>query len=260
MFCAIRIVWWRTQGGGSRFQVLRSLTHFRRYRGRQVPFSCFALPDSIWAAPRALGPVWMVCAPGPVLGGTEGVWSNFHVLRSRTRLGRYGGRRVPFSCFSFPDSFSMIQRMTGPVFVFCALRLILGGTEGVGSNFHVLRSRTLFRRNGRRYVLNSYFALSDPFWAVPRVSSLVFMFCAARFVWGGIKRVGSHFYVLRSRTHFQRYRWRRVLFFVFCALGLVFESTEGVGSHFNVLRFRTNFGTYRGRRVPFTSFALPDTF
>jgi Transposase family tnp2 len=31
---------------GSRFHVLRSRTHFQRYRGRGVLFSWFALPDS----------------------------------------------------------------------------------------------------------------------------------------------------------------------------------------------------------------------
>jgi Plant mobile domain len=41
---------------GSRFHVLRAPTHFRRYRGRQVPFSCFALLDSFSAVPRASGP------------------------------------------------------------------------------------------------------------------------------------------------------------------------------------------------------------
>jgi hypothetical protein len=221
----------------------------------------------------------MVCAPGTVLGGTEGVRSNFHILRSRTRLERYGEHQVPFSCFSFPDSFSTVQRMSGPIFVFCALGLVLGGTEGVRSNFHVLRSRTLFRRNRRRYVSHSSFTLPDPFWAVPRVLGLIFMFCAARFIWGGTERVGSHFYVLRSRTHFRRYLWRRVLFscfvrsdsfstvprelgpvLMFCALVLVLGRTEGFGSHLHVLRSRTRFGRYRGRRVQFSCFALPDSF
>jgi hypothetical protein len=34
-----------TEGVGSRFNVLRARTYFRLYRGRQVPFSCLALPD-----------------------------------------------------------------------------------------------------------------------------------------------------------------------------------------------------------------------
>jgi hypothetical protein len=47
----------------SRFHVLRSGTRFRRYRGRRVPFSCLALPDSFSAVPRASAPVLMYCAP-----------------------------------------------------------------------------------------------------------------------------------------------------------------------------------------------------
>jgi hypothetical protein len=102
-----------------------------------------------------------------------------------------------------------------PVFVFCALRLVLDGTEGVRFSFHVLRSRTLFRRNGKSRVPYSCFALPDPFWAVPWVLGPVFLFCVAGFVWGGTERVRSHFYVLRSCTSFRRYQGRRVPFSCF---------------------------------------------
>jgi hypothetical protein len=59
---------------------------------------------------------------------------------------QYRGRRVPFSCFARPKSFSAVPTMSGPAFMFCALGYVFGGMEGVGSRFHVLRSRTHFRR------------------------------------------------------------------------------------------------------------------
>jgi hypothetical protein len=101
--------------------------------------------------------------------------SNFHVLRSLTRFGRYRGHLVQFSCFTRPDSFSAVPRVPGPVFMFCPRRLIFGGTIGAGSSFHVLRSQTLFSR----YVL-------------------VFTFYAPGLVLVGIEGAGSSFHVLRS--------------------------------------------------------------
>jgi hypothetical protein len=88
----------------------------------------------------------MFCAPRLFFGGTEGVGSRFYVLRPRTRFPWYRVRRVPFSCFELSDSFSAVMRASGPVLMFCAPRLIFDGTEGVGSRFHVLHSRTSFRR------------------------------------------------------------------------------------------------------------------
>jgi hypothetical protein len=202
MFCAPGLI---VDGVGSRFHVLRSRNRFRRYRGRRVPFSRFALPDSFSAVPRASGPFFMFFAPGLVFGGTEGVGSRFHVLRSRTHFRRYRGRRVPFSCFALPDSFSAVPRASGPIFMFCALGLLLSGTEGVGSRFHVLRSRTRFQRFRRRRVSVSYFALPDKFSMLPMASGSFFLFCAPGQVFGGTDGVGFLFHVLRSRTHFQRY-------------------------------------------------------
>jgi hypothetical protein len=165
MFYAPGLVFSGTHGVGSRFQVLRAWTRFRRYRGRQVPFQCFALPDtfstermasgpvfffacpdSFSAVPRVSSPVFMFCASIVVSRGTEGVVSRFLVLRSRTRFRRYQGRQVLFSCFARPDSFSTVPRASAIVFLFCAPRLVFSGTEGVGSRFHVLRARTHFRR------------------------------------------------------------------------------------------------------------------
>jgi hypothetical protein len=151
MFGAPGLVFDGTEGVGARFHVLRSRKHFWLYRGRRVPFSCFALSDSFWVLPMALDLVFMFCAPGPVLGGTVGVGSRLHVLRSRTIFGCYRGRCVPFLCFALPNSFSTVPRALALDFFFCAPGLVSGSTEGTGSRFHVLRSRIRFGRyRGRR--------------------------------------------------------------------------------------------------------------
>jgi hypothetical protein len=162
----------------SRFHVLISQTYFGRYRGRRVPlscfaltnsfweiplasgpvfkfcapglilggtdgrrvqFSCFALPDSFLTEPRASGPVCMFCAPGPILVGTDDVGSRFHVCFSLTRIGRYRGRRVQFSCFVLPDSFWVVLRASSPTAMFCIPGLVFIGIEGAMSRFHILR-------------------------------------------------------------------------------------------------------------------------
>jgi hypothetical protein len=231
MFCVPGLIFGGTKGVGSRFHVLRSRSRFRRYRGRRVPFSCFALPDSFSAIQRASGlififslpdsflaepsvsyPVFMFSAPGHVFGGTEGVRSRFHGLRSWTPFRRCRVRRVSDSCFGRPNSFSAIPRASGPVFKFCTPGFVFGGTEGVESLFHVLRSRTPFRRYRGSWDHFSCFALPESFSAVPRASGPFFMFSAARLIFGVIEGVGYRFHVLRSRTCFQRYRGRRVPF------------------------------------------------
>jgi hypothetical protein len=145
LFCAPVLVFGGSEGVGSRSHVLRAQIHFRRYRGRRVPFSCvalvdlftavlresclfscFVLSDSFSAVPSASGPVFM--------------------LLSWTRLRRYRWRRFPFSRFALLDSFSLAPSATGPVFTFCALGLIFSCTGGVGSHFLVLRAQTRFRR------------------------------------------------------------------------------------------------------------------
>jgi hypothetical protein len=179
------------EGEWSRFHVLCAGTSYRRYRERRVSFSCLALPESFPAVMRVSGPFFMFSAPGVVSRGNEGVRSRFHVLHSRSHFQRFRGRWVPFS--------------------FCAPRIIFGCTEGVGSRFLVFRSQPHLRRyRGRRFpfscvehpdslstvprrrVLFSCFALPDSFSAVPRASGTVFMFC--------------------TRTHFRRYRGRRLPF------------------------------------------------
>jgi hypothetical protein len=200
----------------------------------------YCAPELIFDGSEGVGSRFHVLRPGPVFGDAGGVGSCFLVLRARNCFRRYRRRRVPFSCFALPDAFLTLSRASTPVFIFCSPRLIFDGTEGVGSCFHVLRSRTRFRRYRGRGVSFSYFARPDSFSAVPRASGPVFMFCAPGLVFGGTEGVGSRFYVLRP--------------------GLVFGGTEVVGSRFHVLRSRTNFWRYRGSRVPFSVFVLRDSF
>jgi hypothetical protein len=259
MFRAPRLVLGATEGVISHFHIFHSQTCFRRYRWNQVSFSCFALPDLFWAVPMALGLVFMFCAPEPVLGGTDGVRSRFHVLRSRTRFGRYRWHQVPFSCFALPDSFSVVPRAStsifmfhtpdsflavprssGPVFMFYAPGIVFGGTEGVEFRFNVWRFHVGFRRYRGRRVLFSYFAILDSFGAVPWVSGPVLMFCTLRLVLGATEGVIS--------------------LFIFFAPGLIFGVNEGTRYHFHVLRSRTSFGRYRWRSVSFSCFALHNPF
>jgi hypothetical protein len=208
MFCAPRLIFDGTKGVVSRF-------HF------------FARPESFSEVPRASGSFFMFFGSGLIFGGTDNVGSRFLVLRTRTHFRRYRGRRVSFSCFSGPDSFSAVRKTSGLVFMFCAHGLVFGCTECVWSRFHVLRSRTHFRRDRGRGVLFSCFVLPnsfstvpsasglfscfarlDSFSAIPRASSPVFIFCVPRLVFSCTEGVGSGFHVLHSRTRFQRCRLR----------------------------------------------------
>jgi hypothetical protein len=173
----------------------------------------------------------MFSAPGLVFGSTEGVGSCFHVLRTRTHFRRYLGRQVQFSYFARSDSFAAVPRVSGPVFMFSAPGLGFGGTNGVGHRFHVLRSRTRFRRYRWRRVPFSCLAGPDSFSAVPRASGTVFVFYAPGLIFDGTEGFVSRFHVLRAKNRFRR--------------------TDGVGSRFHVFRSRTRFRLYRGRRVPF---------
>jgi hypothetical protein len=215
MFCATGHVFGGTAGIGSRFHVLRAPTHFRRYRWRQLLFSCFVLPDSFSTVPRASGPFFMFCAAGLIFDGTEGVGSRFHVSRARTCFCQYGGCRVQFSCFAPPDMFSTVLRASGPVFMFCAPRLVFGGIEGVSSYFQVLCFRTCFRRyRGSRFPF-SCFALPDSFPTVPRASETSLKFFTPGLIFGGTEGVGSRFHFLCAQTRFRRSRGRRVPFSCF---------------------------------------------
>jgi hypothetical protein len=267
------------KGFGSRYHVLRSRTRFRRYRGRWVPFSCFTRPDLFLAEPRASAPIFMFCAPVLISHGTEGVGSHFHVLITQTRFRRYGGSRVPISCFARPDSFSAVSRASAAVFMFYSPEHVFGDIEGVGSRIHVLPVWTCFRRYGGRQLPFSCFALSDSFLALSKASVPVSMFCAPGLIFGNTEGVGSRFHILRSRTYSRRYRGRRVPFscfacpdsfsalprvsvpfLMFCAPEIIFGGIEGVGSRFHILRSLTYFRRYRGRRVTFSCFARSNSF
>jgi hypothetical protein len=172
-----------------RFHHLRSWTRFRRCQVRRVPFTCFALPDSISGVPSVSGPVFRFCAPGLIFDGTEGV---------RSRFRRYRGRRVPFSCFKLPNSFSEVPRASGPVFMFSMPGIIFDGIEGIGSRFHILLARTRFRQCRGRRVPYSRYASPEFFSVVPRASCPVFMFSAPRLIFDGTEGAGYRFHVLRS--------------------------------------------------------------
>jgi hypothetical protein len=89
LFYAPGLIFSDTKGAEPTFHVLGSRTLFRRYRCHRIYFSCFTLPDSFLAVPRAPNPLLMLCAPELISDYTEGVSPTFHVLSSRTRFGRY---------------------------------------------------------------------------------------------------------------------------------------------------------------------------
>jgi hypothetical protein len=188
-FRAPELVFGGTGGVRSLFHVFCSRIRFRQYRGRRVSFSCFAIPDPFWVVPRPSGPVFMFGASGLVLGATEDVGSRFHVLRPRTHFRQLRRSWVPFSCFVLVDSFLLVPRTSGVVFIFSAPGHISGGTEGADSNFQVSRSRTRFWRYRGRLVPFSCFSLPDSFLSVLRASGTVFMFCVPRLVLGATKCV-----------------------------------------------------------------------
>jgi hypothetical protein len=243
----------------SRFNVLRSCTRFRRYRGCRLPFSCFALSNTFSAVRRASGPV-------------------FHILRTRTHFWRYRERRIPFSFFAPLDSFSAVPRAFVPVFMFCAPGLIFGGPECVRSRFYFLPARTYFRR---------YLGRRVPFSAVPRASAVSrasgpdFTYCPPGIFSGGTEGVGYRFHILRSqtclrlyRTHFRKYRGRRLPFsffafqdlfsavprastpvFLFCAPDSFSAVRRASDLVFMFCSPGLVFPRFRGRQVPFSCFA-----
>jgi hypothetical protein len=103
MFCTPGLVFGGNEGARCRFHVLRFRSRFPRYRGRHVPFSSFASPDSFSAVSRASGPVFMFCAPGHIFCGAECIGPRFHVVCARTHFRLSRGRRIPFSCFARRD-------------------------------------------------------------------------------------------------------------------------------------------------------------
>jgi hypothetical protein len=149
------------RASGPVFDIFCARTRFRWFRGCPIPFSCFALPDSFSTVPRSSGPVSTIpdsflkyrgcrlpfsCFVLPVssTARTDGVRSRFHVLCARTHFQRFRGCPIPLSCFALPDTFSSVPWASSPVFIFSASGHIFGGTEGVRSRFHILRSETCF--------------------------------------------------------------------------------------------------------------------
>jgi hypothetical protein len=129
MFSATELFFGGIEGIRSCFHVLRLRAHFRRYRGRRVSITFFALPNSFSTVPRTSGLVCMFYAlkiffdgtrsPGLVLFGTEGVRSSFNVLHSWSHFPLFQGRSVPFLCFTLPNSFSAVPWASGLDFKFC---------------------------------------------------------------------------------------------------------------------------------------------
>jgi hypothetical protein len=75
------------------------------------------------------------------------------------------------------------MRASCPVFMFCAPGPVFDSTDGIGSSFNVLRSRTHLRRYGGRWV---------QFLAVPTASGPIFMFCASGLIFGGTEGIVSN--------------------------------------------------------------------
>jgi hypothetical protein len=200
MFCAPGLFLGCTVGAGYNFHVLRSQNCFLRYRERQVQFSCFTLTDSFSAVSRVSVPVLMFCAPELVLGGSEDDRSSFNILHSRTRFGRYRGRRVPFSCFALTNSFWAVPYAPGLVFMFCAPGLVLAGTKGVRCSFHVLRLGLVFGGTEGAQVPFSCFAFPNSFMAISTASGLIFLFCAPKLILGGTTGARSCLHVMHCRT------------------------------------------------------------
>jgi hypothetical protein len=172
IFYAPRLVFGGSEG-------VRFLFHVLRYRGCRVPFSSFALTDSFSSVPRESVPVFMFCAHGLVLSGTEDVGSRFQILRSMTHFRRYRLKRGPVYMSCAPGLIFYGNEASGPVFIFYAPVLIFYCTEGVGSRFHVLRVRTHFLRYRGCRIPFSCFARPDSFSAVSKASGPVFIFSRA---------------------------------------------------------------------------------
>jgi hypothetical protein len=157
----------------------------------------FCTPGLVFRGNEGVGSLFMFCVPGLVFGGVECVGSRFHVLLSRTHFQRCRVRRVPFSCFMRPYSFSTVLRASCPVFMFYTPGLVFDGTEGVRSLFHVLISHTHFRQYREHRVPFLCFPRPESFSTVPRASAPIFIFCPPGLVFGGAEGVGTRIDVLR---------------------------------------------------------------
>jgi hypothetical protein len=273
-----RLIFGGVEGVRSSFHVLLSRTRFSEVPRASGPIFMFCAPYSFSTVPKASAPVFKFCTLKLVFDGTKGFGSRFHVLRCRTRFRRSGGRRVSFPCFALSDSFSAVPRAVDTVFMFCAPYLFLtvptvpspvfmfyapglifGGTEHVGSCFHVLLFRTRFWRFRGRQLPFSYFALPTRFRRCGGRQIFFSCFALPDSFFRSSEGVGSHFHVLRPYS-FSTVPKASASVFKFCTLKLVFDDTEGLGSRFHVLRCKTRFRRCGGRQVPFSCFALPNSF
>jgi hypothetical protein len=207
IFCAPLLIFGGTENTGSYFNVMRSLTHFGRYRGRQVQFLCFVLSDSFWDVPRASGSIFMFCATKLIFGGTEGLGSRFHVLCSRTHFKRYRGSRVLFLWFALVGLFwgILIACCAAP----CSAVLAPFDTRG-DSYFTNLKGPPVNPTAvGRVAACRSCAAqqtIAILFWAIPRASGPIFMLCRAADLFSAVPSVsGLVLLFLLSRTHSRRY-------------------------------------------------------
>jgi hypothetical protein len=155
-------------------------------------------------------------------------------LHALTRFLRNRGRPLPFSCFDIPNSFSSVRRVLGPIFMFYASGLFFGGTERIGSYFNVLRSRARFRRYGERRVSISCFAVPDSFSAVPRSSVPVLLALTNFRRYRGCRDPFSYFALPDSFSAVPRASGP---VFMFRAPELVFDSTEGAPGHILVFMY-----------------------
>jgi hypothetical protein len=120
IFRATGLIFGSTEGVSCSFHFERYQTHFQRYRGCRVLFSCFALPESFSALLRAPCPVFMFCAPELIVVSTMSIGCNFHVFRSKFIFDGAEGARFSFH--------------------FYATGLVFGGSEDTGYRFHVVRA------------------------------------------------------------------------------------------------------------------------
>jgi hypothetical protein len=145
MFCALTLILGSIVGVGSSFHVLPSKTRFGGTEDAESSFHVLRSRTRFRQYTKGVGTNFYILCSRTYFRRYRGCWVQFYFLRSQTRFERYRGRMVQFLCFALPDSFWIILRAPSLAFRFCTMGLVLDGTEGVKSSFHILRSRTHFR-------------------------------------------------------------------------------------------------------------------
>jgi hypothetical protein len=188
------------------------------------------------------GTLFIFCAPESIFSDIEVTRSSLMFCTPRLIFGGTEGAGSNFHVLLLPNPFLTVLRTRGPVFLFCAPGLIFGGTESARSNFHVLHSRLIFVDN--EGVRSHFFvSLPDSFSVVAKVSSLVLMFCALGPAFRATVDVGTLFIFYALESIFSDIEATESSL-MFCTPRLIFGSTEGTGSNFHVLRSRTHFRRY----------------